>query len=75
MRRVGFDSINMLSVLEKAVWQSGYRESAIIRVKLCQSTTTKSCNMGTFIENRVMGTIKTLWHFLIGFHSHLILRK
>lgn len=54
--RDSFDSINMLSVLEKAVWQSGYRERAMIRVKLCQVTTTKSCNVGKFLENRVMGT-------------------
>lgn len=51
MRRGGFDSINVLSVLEKAVWQRGYRERAVIRVKRCQVTTTKSCNVGKFLEN------------------------
>lgn len=51
MRRGGFDSINVLLVLEKAAW-----ERAMIRVKLYQVTTTKSCNVGKCLEDGVMAT-------------------
>lgn len=56
MRRGGFDSIKKLLVLEKAAWQRGYGERATSSVKLRQVATTKSCNVGKCLEDRVMAT-------------------
>lgn len=44
----GFNSINVLSVLEKAVWQRAFRERAAIRVKQCQVTPLKAAMWATF---------------------------
>lgn len=56
MRRDAFGSVKVLLVLQKAGWHSGHQERAVVRLKLCHVTTTRSCSASAFLEDGVMGT-------------------